>query len=279
MADISNNNNDEAPKKRDFNFASTDEKKKFAIFTKRVLQHPEFLEKGFSNKEDAADLIRYLRARDGDVEQAYKFWLEVMEWRKSYRPFEITEKDFPSEASGGKFVWLPSRDKKGNRIGIFYPGLHDPSTRILEETQKYILYSFEKAIESVDVNEEKYVTIIWDRTNFTRKNFDLELIKKTYKLLANYPELLANVLIINIDLLFWTLFQVTKPFLDDRLKKKVCMSPDNTFQAQKKFLLEHIDEDSLWDIYGGNLKYQPENPSPQLTKMLSDVEEKKNKAK
>ncbi len=63
--------------------------------------------------------------------------------------------------------------------------------------------------------------VIWDRTGFSKKNFDLSVMKGVAKLQEYYPERLHAFYVLHSNFLFSVLYSLAKPFLSPRTTSKV----------------------------------------------------------
>lgn len=87
---------------------------------------------------------------------------------------------------------------------------------------------------------------------------------------ANYPERICNILILNPNWLFNTLFSIVKPFMDPATVKKVSLDASNYLPPEIKLidgdlkpaLLEYFDEKNLWCRYGGTHQCEGLDNSP-----------------
>jgi len=85
--------------------------------------------------EDAT-LLRFLRARNFDLEQAKALLREVLIWRRDSKVYEITEKDIQNELRYGK-SFIHSFDKDGRILVYCQVKKHLKNTHDPEETKVY----------------------------------------------------------------------------------------------------------------------------------------------
>jgi len=203
-------------------------------------------------QKDTARLIKFLRARDYDLEKAYEQLINCLKWRREFKPEQIKEEDIKNQLSSGKVFWLPIKDKQGRPVMVFFGGLHDPNCN-LEELKKYVVYIIESEYSKATPGSDWQYLLIYDRVGFTRSNFDKDGLRDVTVMLSNYyPEILGEVLIANTNWLFWIIFEIVKIFFDAKTKQKMKILGNDI----KSDLLKYFDEDSLWSFYGGKFKWQ-----------------------
>jgi len=207
-----------------------------------------------------------------------------LQWRKDFKPETITENDIKTELACGKLFWLPTKDKKGRDVLLFFGGLHFPAHRNLEEFQKYVVYTIEKKRNETPPGSDWQYVLIQDRMGAGKSNYDKEATKTIFGMLAqNYPETISEILFINVNWVFWMFFHVVKLFIDPRTAQKIRILGNNT----KQELLQYFEEDTLWQFYGGKFKWdyqvtayyklagiQEPEPSPEEAKEAQQLQKK-----
>jgi len=223
--------------------------------------------------EDVAELLRFLKARDNDLEKTWTMYSTHLEWRDSYKPSEIDPESIKDEIISRKLRLLPT-DNEGSVTIAFCAGKHFPGVRPLEDTIKYLVWTAEKAVKLLPPGKEKF-NIIYDRRGFTRKNFDRTLISSLAHLLeANYPERVHLILIYRSDWLFNLLYAIVKPFLPAATVKKIRMLDTSKLNEE---MLKYYEEDNLWHRYGGKWHDEEANTSEGEGEKMSEEEEKEEK--
>jgi len=194
------------------------------------------------------ELTRFLRATKLDLDKSETLMTDAIKWYNANRPDLITEDKIKRELMFEKAFWH-GKDKKNRPLLVIKGARHIVETRDLNETMMFGIYKIEQGkILMKDNGVDKYC-IIYDRTNYTRKNFDFDLMKKMVELARFYPERVSTIYIINPDWLFNVLFAIVKPFMDP-----VTLSKTRTVSDVKE-LLKDIDEEQLHTDYGGKLVY------------------------
>ena len=152
--------------------------------------------------------------------------------------------------------FIQGRTPEGHPIIYLRAGLHDTSKVEVEETKRFVIFVLEHALHLTGhTNESKFV-VIADFADFGYAGFDREAVNFILKMLSlNYPERLRQLYIVNEGWLFWCLWKLVGPFLDERTSRKIHMlSQDFTMMH------EDLGKDNLLEDYGGNLEcnYDPD---------------------
>lgn len=221
----------------------------------RAKLHEEFRD---ADKEakfgKVGDLLRFLKARDFDIEKAWTMYSEHLKWREEFKPEEITYESIAAEAKLKKLRIHPP-DKDGNITLVLCAGNHVPGEFPLDHTMRYTVYMAERAIAMMPPGQEK-LNFIYDRTGFTRKNFDKSLLSSLGHLFeANYPERVAHIYVYQTDWLFSLLYIVVKPFLPAATVKKIKLLDTGDLKAE---MLKLYEEDMLWHRFGGKWRDEDE---------------------
>lgn len=163
-------------------------------------------------------LARYLIARNNDVEKASALLKSGIAWKSLY--FPILKSTIPKEFPIGK-LYVRGVDKEGRPLLIWVTRLNIAKERDINEAGRLLLWWTEYIIRQLPDTMTKY-TILIDRTSFSRENSDLELMKHCSSRFQDlYPERLQRCIIYPSDLLFYTLWNVGKWFLDPVTRDKV----------------------------------------------------------
>jgi hypothetical protein len=102
-----------------------------------------------------ASILRFLRARNWNVQKASKMLKGAVKWRASYKPEMISWEDIAHEAETGKIYRADYKDKLGRTVLVMRPGLEN--TTCGKDQIKYLVYSLEKAIMNLTDDQEKMV--------------------------------------------------------------------------------------------------------------------------
>lgn len=222
----------------------------------------------YPEKHDFAMLLRFLRARDYDVDRAATMFLDMLQWRQEARvdhildEFTFTEREeFLSIFPQG----YHKTDKQGHPVYIQHLGRVD-LTRIREVTTeermlKYHVQEWERCMKHIFPICSKLHNRQIDSTfaviDVKGVGF-YHLTKEVRRVLAtimkidsdNYPETLFHTCIINAPTAFRAIWAVIKPMLNKRTQGKIEVCPKDFMSVLRHW----IDEDAIPEYLGGMSK-------------------------
>jgi hypothetical protein len=165
---------------------------------------------------DDETLARFLIARNGDIDKASQLLNAHLNWRSENLP--IVKSTVVNELYKGK-VYAHGVDKEGHPLVVYLPRFNDPSVRDLEEMSRSLLYWTESVLESMPSNKSK-ATILVDRTGNSQPDMDfIKFVAKAFQ--DNYPERAYRFIIYPGGLVFTTLWNLIKLFIDPVTANKV----------------------------------------------------------
>jgi hypothetical protein len=158
-------------------------------------------------------------------------------------------------------------DKEGRPLLVVTAKLHNPRERDLEQSARAVIWWAEHAIRALPDDKSKY-TILFDRTDAGVSNQDIEFTKFFTQVFQRlYPERLHCAVVYPSGVLFWTLWNIVKFFLDPVTRNKV--RPCMYFSGVQEVIAdEHIPASM-----GGKANH-PFNPSDYADPYPQDVIEK-----
>ncbi|XP_075523014.1 phosphatidylinositol/phosphatidylcholine transfer protein SFH13-like [Primulina tabacum] len=217
--------------------------------------------------DDYHTLLRFLKARDFNVDKTIKMWEEMLNWRNEFGADTILE-DFEFEELDEVLQYYPQGyhgvDREGRPVYIERLGKAHPSKLMritsVERYLKYHVQEFERALydkfPACSIAEKRRIcstTTILDVHGLGVKNFT----KTAANLLAAmakidnsyYPETLHHMYIVNAGAGFRkVLWPAAQKFLDAKTIGKIhVLDPKSTGK-----LLEIIDPSQLPDFLGGS---------------------------
>lgn len=224
------------------------------------------------SRTDEVFLMAFLRARKHDVDKTYNLIKSFYEMK--YKFPEFYRDCLPSERGYiydmDFFAMLPTCDKQGRKVCILYPGKMDFSKISLEEAFQLGTSVFEIALLDPRLQISGAVCII-DMSDFTvYQQAKLATPKCAWQvsncIQEKIPLRVKAIHIVNQPFYFNALFAIFKPFLKQKLRRRI-----NLHGTNMKSLHKHIAPESLPQEWGGTMS--PYNAKP-MTKLIMQHEDK-----
>lgn len=197
-------------------------------------------------------LIRFLRARDMNLDDAFEMWIKWKEWRHQFQVDNITDQSVMPLIETGKAFWS-GYDKVGRPILIIRIRYHFAGVNSEEETIRHSVFLIEQGIKLADQRGNGQVTVIYDRGQMTDRNKDPELIETTKQLMGimqdYYAERLGNLLVLHVNWFYWLMWQCIKPLINKKTRSKIHILKN------ERGLSKFINSDQLLREYGGSSDY------------------------
>eukprot|EP01133_Synstelium_polycarpum_P012400 gene12400-14552_t len=197
-------------------------------------------------KLDDVMILRFLRARKWDLDNAYDMLHAALIFRASFQNTgveNITEESVDNELKQGK-SFFHGTDIEGRPVCIIRTRKHDSRNRDIEEAQRYCVYVMENGKSLLTPGIET-CTLIFDMSSFSTKNMDYPLVKFMVDLFQKfYPESLARCLILNAPWVFMGIWHIIKHWLDPYTVSKIMF-------VKTKQLADYIPKENLLASYGG----------------------------
>ncbi|CAN0922959.1 Phosphatidylinositol/phosphatidylcholine transfer protein SFH13 [Linum grandiflorum] len=217
--------------------------------------------------DDYHTMLRFLKARDFNIEKTIQMWEEMLNWRREYETDTILE-DFEFEELEEVLQYYPQGyhgvDKEGRPVYIERLGKAHP-TKLMRITTidrylKYHVQEFERALRekfpACSISAKRKIwstTTILDVNGLGMKNFSrtaanlLGAITKIDN--SYYPETLHRMYIVNAGPGFKKmLWPAAQKFLDAKTTSKIHVLEPKSLHK----LLEVIDPSQLPDFLGGS---------------------------
>ena len=219
---------------------------------------------------------RYLIAREGDVGDTVEMILKWQAWRAEFGVDNITKESVKNEVASGKAYFNDFYDKSGRACCVVRPRLHDPRVRDINECMRFGVYLLEEGIKrSEQLGKSEQVCVLYDRSGFNYRNFDLELFTTSKNLVTmlqdNYAERLGALYVIGAGWFYWMIFNIVKVFLTQRTKEKIILINNNDE------LLHYFDVDQLESEYlsdDSKMQLRQEKEKAESGEIDSDAQDK-----
>ncbi|KAK7358747.1 hypothetical protein VNO77_00685 [Canavalia gladiata] len=205
-------------------------------------------------------LLKFLRARDFKVKEAFTMIKNTIRWRKEFGMEELMEEKLGDELE--KVVFMHGFDKEGHPVCYNIYGefqnkeLYKKTFSDEEKRDKFLRWRIqflEKSIRNLDFNPGGISTIVqvndlknspgpgkWELRQATKHALQL--------LQDNYPEFVAKQVFINVPWWYLAVNRMISPFLTQRTKSKfVFAGPSKSTET----LLRYIAPEQLPVKYGG----------------------------
>ncbi|OAA49493.1 CRAL/TRIO domain protein [Metarhizium rileyi] len=225
-------------------------------------------------KHDHPDalLLRFLRAREWDVEKALIMLISAMNWRHTKMK---VDQDIMRNGEAGAASDEKSGDWKIRKLGHDFLKQSRMGKSFLHGTDKegrpicVVKVRLHKASDQSPETLERYTNIIFDMTGFTMANMDYHPVKFMIQCFeANYPESLGVVLVHNAPWVFQGIWRIIRGWLDPVVAAKV------HFTNYRAGLEEFISPDHLIkDLEGDeDWKYAFEEPIEGENDLMRDTQ-------
>ncbi|NWQ73112.1 TTPA protein, partial [Columbina picui] len=197
-------------------------------------------------------LVRFLRARDFHLDQAWRLLKNYQKWRIECP--EISGDLNPSSVLGllqaGYHGLLRSRDPHGSKVLIYRIGQWDPSLFTAYDVFRVSLITSELIVKEIET-QRNGVKAIFDLQGWRFAHaFQISpaVAKKIAAVLTDsFPLKVRGIHFINEPLFFHPVYALIKPFLTEKIKQRVYMHGSNYMQS----LTEHFPVSILPQEYGG----------------------------
>ncbi|KAA8538688.1 hypothetical protein F0562_028331 [Nyssa sinensis] len=207
-------------------------------------------------KDDRSDviLLKFLRARDFKVKDAFVMIKDTIRWRKEFNIDALVDEDLGDDLE--KVVFMHCFDKEG----------HPVCYNVYGEFQNKELY------QKTFADEEKRTKLVILRTHLDQAKRELrQATRQALQLLQdNYPEFVAKQVFINVPWWYLAFYTMISPFLTQRTKSKfVFAGPSKTAET----LFKYIAPEQVPIQYGGlsvdfcecNPEFSVDDPATEIT--------------
>ncbi|GLJ42387.1 hypothetical protein SUGI_0877910 [Cryptomeria japonica] len=205
-------------------------------------------------------LLKFLRARDFKVSEAFTMLKNTILWRKRFGADSILEEDFGTEYDG--VAYMHGCDKEGHPVcynvyGVFQDKeTYQKSFGDAEKCDRFLRWRIqllEKGIQQLSfkpggVNAMVQITDLKNSPGPAKKNLRQATQKALDIFQDNYPELVARKIFVNVPWWYAVLSAMISPFLTQRTKSKfVVARPARVTET----LFKYISPEYVPVQYGG----------------------------
>ncbi|CAI5661362.1 alpha-tocopherol transfer protein [Oreochromis niloticus] len=208
-------------------------------------------------------LLRFLRARDFDMELSLKLLLNYQRWRRESP--EISSCLSPSSVLGllntSYHAVLPQRDCTGSRVLIYRIGQWNPKDWSAFQVFRVSLMTSE-IISRENETQRQGLKAIFDLAGWSLSHalqINPSLARKISSVLSDsFPLKVRGIHLVNEPMFFRPVFAMLRPFLPDKIKQRIHMHGSDFRDSLSGFFSSHI----LPPEYGGH--------GPGITQVCQD---------
>ncbi|KAI5567523.1 hypothetical protein BDE02_13G095900 [Populus trichocarpa] len=213
-------------------------------------------------KDDRSDvvLLKFLRARDFKVRDAFVMIKNTIQWRRDFKIDELVDEDLGDDLE--KVVFMHGYDREGHPVCYNVYGefqnkeLYQKTFSDEEKRLKFLRWRIqflERSIRKLDFSPGGISTIfqVNDLKNSPgpgKRELRLATKQALLSLQDNYPEFVAKQVFINVPWWYLAFYTVMSPFMTQRTKSKfVFAGPSNSAET----LFKYISPEQVPIQYGG----------------------------
>ncbi|KNA11720.1 hypothetical protein SOVF_132490 [Spinacia oleracea] len=231
-----------------------------------------------ANEKADVILLKFLRARDFKVSEAYTMLEKSLLWRKEFAADGIVEEELGFKELEGLVAYMHGYDREGhpvcyNAYGVFKDKeMYDRIFGDDEKLQKFLRWRvqvLERGIKLLHFKPGGINSIIQvtDLKDMPKRELRVASNQILSLFQDNYPEMVARKIFINVPWYFSLLYSMFSPFLTQRTKSKFVIAKEgNVAETLYKF----IRPEDVPVQYGGlsrpgDLQNGPAKPASEFT--------------
>ncbi|KAI9141364.1 CRAL-TRIO domain-containing protein [Paraphysoderma sedebokerense] len=195
-------------------------------------------------------LLKFLRYRWWNVKDAFVCLLRSIYWRLDNDIQGLMEKgeSVISRKEFGEKGFIYKFDRCGRPVIYVNIALHLMDSNLQTEFQRHIKYMIEIGANMLKAPADQ-TTVVVNMQGFNEKNMDLALGGFLFDLQNYYPDVVANMLIVNAPFFIPAAYKIVKPFIEPLIRF-------NLQFVSKSDLSKFIDPDDIPKSFGGNDPYE-----------------------
>ncbi|XP_046899601.1 SEC14-like protein 1 isoform X2 [Hypomesus transpacificus] len=210
-------------------------------------------------------ILRFLRARDFNMDKAREILCQSLTWRKQHQVDYLLETWASPQVLHDHYTggWH-HHDKDGRPLYILRLGQMDTKglVRALGEESllRHVLSINEEGLRRCEENTKVFGrpiscwTCLVDLEGLNMRHLWRPGVKALLRIIevveANYPETLGRLLILRAPRVFPVLWTLVSPFIDENTRKKFLIYAGNDYQGPGG-LVDYIDKEVIPDFLGG----------------------------
>ncbi|XP_028830707.1 SEC14-like protein 1 isoform X2 [Denticeps clupeoides] len=210
-------------------------------------------------------ILRFLRARDFNVDKAREILCQSLTWRKQHQvDYLLDTWSCPQVLHDYYTGGWHHHDKDGRPLYILRLGQMDTKglVRALGEESllRHVLSINEEGLRRCEENTKVFGrpiscwTCLVDLEGLNMRHLWRPGVKALLRIIevveANYPETLGRLLILRAPRVFPVLWTLVSPFIDENTRKKFLIYAGNDYQGPGG-LVDYIDKEIIPDFLGG----------------------------
>ncbi|KAJ2866391.1 hypothetical protein GGH94_001582 [Coemansia aciculifera] len=215
-------------------------------------------------------VLRFLRARKWDVDQALDMIRKTLAWRVGQAIDEVAyfgESKLHHHTMDTGLAFACTTDRLGCPVYVVRVRANVAHNRSILAIKRFLCWQLETS-QLLAADSDGRVTILFDLSDVTRENIDLGLVRMLITLLSNYfPETLGIMILYVNSWFFWGLWTVIAPFIDPVVKSKIVMV------RSTREIAPYIDLDQLPLELGGQkpFSYNYVQPTSEENACMADT--------
>ncbi|XP_029456254.1 SEC14-like protein 1 isoform X2 [Rhinatrema bivittatum] len=229
----------------------------------RLRQWLQEMHKGKIPKDE--HILRFLRARDFNIDKAREILCQSLTWRKQHQVDYLLETwNAPQVLQDYYAGGWHHHDKDGRPLYMLRLGQMDTKglVRALGEESllRHVLSINEEGLRRCEENTKVFGrpisswTCLVDLEGLNMRHLWRPGVKALLRIIevveANYPETLGRLLILRAPRVFPVLWTLVSPFIDDNTRKKFLIYAGNDYQGPGG-LVDYIDKEIIPDFLSG----------------------------
>uniref|UniRef100_A0A8C6P450 SEC14 like lipid binding 1 n=1 Tax=Nothobranchius furzeri TaxID=105023 RepID=A0A8C6P450_NOTFU len=210
-------------------------------------------------------ILRFLRARDFNMDKAREILCQSLTWRKQHQVDYLLETwNSPQVLQDYYTGGWHHHDRDGRPLYILRLGQMDTKglVRALGEESllRHVLSINEEGLRRCEENTKVFGrpiscwTCLVDLEGLNMRHLWRPGVKALLRIIevveANYPETLGRLLILRAPRVFPVLWTLVSPFIDENTRKKFLIYAGNDYQGPGG-LVDYIDKEIIPDFLGG----------------------------